>query len=74
LVCSWIPDLAAYDPLLYRCKDLAHFFESLEEAVQEKAPSLEEERRRQAEQNTWQSRVEVLFRLLDRFSAEHSRG
>jgi glycosyltransferase involved in cell wall biosynthesis len=69
LVCSWIPDLAAYDPLLYRCKDLSHFFENLEVAVQEKDPSLEQERRGQAERNTWESRVNVLFNLLDQRSS-----
>jgi len=65
LVCSWIPDLEDYDPLLYRCRDLPHFFENLEAAVREKDPDRVQERRREAAQNTWASRVKVLFDLLD---------
>jgi glycosyltransferase involved in cell wall biosynthesis len=70
LVCSWIPDLEDYDPLLYRCRDLSHFFENLEAAVQEKDPSVEQERNRQARRNTWESRVRVLFRLIDQLDLE----
>jgi glycosyltransferase involved in cell wall biosynthesis len=66
LVCSWIPDLEQYDPLLYRCRDLPHFLENLEAAVREEDPAREQERRREATRNTWQSRVNVLFDLLDR--------
>ena len=65
LVCSWIPDLEDYDRLLYRCRDVSHFLENLEAAVKETDPSLEQERKRQAELNTWESRVGVLFDLLD---------
>ena len=65
LVCSWIPDLEAYDALIYRSRDLPRFFENLEAALQEKDPSLEQERCRQAERNTWESRVNLLLDLLD---------
>ncbi len=70
LVCSWIPDLEDCDSLLYRCRDLPHFFENLEAAVQENDTNRSEDRRREAAKNTWQSRVSDLLRLLDRWKAE----
>lgn len=69
LVCSWIPDLEDCDPLLYRCRDLPHFFENLETAVREDDGDRVNERRREAEKNTWQSRMRVLFRRLDQANA-----
>lgn len=66
LVCSWIPDLEEYDRLLYRSRDLPHFFRNLEAAVQEEDPDLRRERFRQAAKNTWECRVQALFRLLER--------
>ncbi len=66
LVCSWVPDLDDCAALLYRCRDLPHFFESLETAVREDDPSLVQDRRKEAEKNTWQSRMKILLRLIDR--------
>jgi glycosyltransferase involved in cell wall biosynthesis len=65
LVCSWIPDLEAYDDLVYRSRDVSHFFENLEAAVQENDPKRTSARCEEAAKNTWESRVNELFLLID---------
>lgn len=70
LVCSWVPDLEAFDDLLYRSRDLSHFFENLRAAVEEDDPEKASARSREAAKNTWQCRVEDLFRLLDQASEQ----
>jgi len=65
LVCSWIPDLEAYDDLVYRSRDLSDFFENLEAAVQEDDPEKVNARCQEAKQNTWEGRMKTLLESLD---------
>jgi glycosyltransferase involved in cell wall biosynthesis len=69
LVCSWIPDLEEYERLLYRCRDLPHFWRNLEAAVQEDDAKRVQERCGEAAKNTWECRVRSLLRLIDQLNA-----